>query len=111
MRRRTFAACGICAATKLLAQQQKSYRDAEIFPAIKAMIVKLTQVDAKKVVPPARFIQDLGCDSLNVVEIVMECEDTYKIDIGDKEGQQVKTVQNLVDVVKTKLRNAKRLTA
>ena len=116
MRRRAFTAGGICAAGALWAQKKggapkstRVYREAEIFPAVKAIIVKLTRVDGKKVEPAARFIQDLGCDSLNVVELVMECEDQFGIAISDAEGEKIKTVQDLVAQVKTSLKKQQRL--
>ncbi len=66
-------------------------------------------VDEKKVVPAARFVQDLDCDSLNVVELVMECEDRFGIDINDAESEKLKTVQDLVAQVKASLKKQQRL--
>jgi acyl carrier protein len=116
MRRRTFTAVGICTAGALFAQKKgarpkptRVYRDSEIFPAVKAIVVELLKVDEKKVVPAARLVQDLGCDSLNVVELVMECEDRFGIEISDAEGEKIKTVQDLVAQVKTSLKKQQRL--
>jgi len=85
------------------------YRDAEIFPEVKVIIVRLTKSGEKQVVPGARFIQDLGCDSLDVVEIVMECEDGFGIEIGDDEMEKVKAVQDRVTEVKALLKKQQRL--
>ena len=116
MRRRTFAAFGAYTAGALFAQKKggapkttRVYRDAEVFPAVRTIIVRLTRVDEKKVVPPARFVEDLGCDSLDVVELVMECEDQFGIEISDAEMEKINTVQNLVAQVKTSLKKQQRL--
>jgi acyl carrier protein len=117
MRRRAFTFAGLCAAGQLRAQQKKgspkstkTYRDAEVFPAVKALMVKLEEADESKVTPGARFIEDLDFDSLDVVELVLECEDEFAIEISDEEGEKLKTVQNLVDQVKAKLKKQQRLT-
>jgi acyl carrier protein len=83
----------------------KAYSEAEIFAVVQALIVKLTGAGDSKVVTGARFVQDLGCDSLNMVEIVMECEDYFGIQIGERAGGSVKSVENLVDVVKRALKS------
>jgi acyl carrier protein len=84
------------------------YSDAEIFSAIQAMIARQAKGDSSKVMPEAGFIQDLGCDSLGMVEIVMECEDRFGIEIGERTARRVKSVQDLVAAVKTALEAQKR---
>jgi acyl carrier protein len=116
MRRRAFTLAGLYAAGQLRAQKKKgspnstkTYRDAEVFPAVKAVMVKLEKADEGKVTSGARFIEDLDFDSLDVVELVLECEDEFGIEISDEEGAKLKTVQNLVDQVKAKLKQQQRI--
>ena len=47
-----------------------------------------------------RFIDDLGCDSLDMVDLIMECEKEFNISIPDDDVDKILTVQNLIDYVK-----------
>lgn len=49
-----------------------------------------------------QLIEDLGADSLDIVEIVMEVEEEFDIDIKDHEAEQLHTVQNIVNLIKAK---------
>ena len=61
-------------------------------------------VDKKDVVPPARFVDDLGADSLDLVKVIMSLEEEFsnssnKIEIPDEDAEKIVTVQNAVDYI------------
>lgn len=61
---------------------------------IAGFIAKHLGVEASKVTREANLIDDLGADSLDVVELVMEAEEHFNIEISDDEGEKLKTVQD-----------------
>ena len=69
---------------------------------VKDVIVEQLGVDAEKVVPNASFVDDLGADSLDTVELVMSLEEKFDTEIPDEEAQKLQTVQDAIDYVKTK---------
>lgn len=60
------------------------------------------KIDASKITMEARFVEDLGLDSLDVVELVMAVEDEFNIEISDEEAEKLLTVQQVVDLVAEK---------
>jgi len=58
-----------------------------------------------KFTPESRLIEDLGADELDVVEVVMAVEMTFDIDIRDNECVEIKTVQDIYNIVEQKLQN------
>ncbi len=67
---------------------------------VKTIIVNQLGVEASAVVPQAKFIEDLGADSLDIVELVMAMEEAFDIDIPDEEAENIRTVANATDFVK-----------
>jgi len=61
---------------------------------VKEIIVDQLSVEAEKVVPEASFIEDLGADSLDTVELVMAFEEKFSIDIPDEDAENITTVQD-----------------
>ncbi len=59
---------------------------------VKKMIVEQLGVNESEVVPEAKFIDDLGADSLDIVELVMALEDEYGIEIPDEDAEKIETV-------------------
>ena len=59
-------------------------------------------VDRAEVVPTAHFVNDLGADSLDTVELVMAVEEEFDTEIQDEEAEKIMTVQQLIDFVKNK---------
>jgi len=67
---------------------------------VKEIIVDQLGVDEKQVNGPAAFIDDLGADSLDTVELVMALEEAFEIEIPDDDAEKIITVQNAVDYIK-----------
>jgi acyl carrier protein len=67
---------------------------------VKEIIVDQLGVDAEQVTPEASFIDDLGADSLDTVELVMAFEEEFNIEIPDEEAEKIKTVGNALEYIK-----------
>jgi len=67
---------------------------------VKEIIVDQLGVDEKQVNPEASFIDDLGADSLDTVELVMALEEEFDVEIPDEDAEKIATVQNAVDYIK-----------
>ena len=63
---------------------------------VKKMIVEQLGVNESEVNPEAKFIDDLGADSLDIVELVMALEDEYGIEIPDEDAEKIETVGDAV---------------
>ena len=78
---------------------------ATIFERIKAIVVEQLGVDDKEVVPTASFVEDLGADSLDLVELIMSMEEKFsnssrKIEIPDEDAEKIITIQDAIDYLK-----------
>ena len=71
---------------------------------VKQIIVDQLGVDAGDVTPASSFVDDLGADSLDRVELIMALEETFGIEIPDEDAEKISTVQDAVDYIQ---RNAK----
>ncbi len=67
---------------------------------IKKIICEQLDVPEKDVVPEASFVDDLGADSLDQVELIMAMEEEFDISIPDEDAEKIGTVQNAVDYIK-----------
>ena len=63
------------------------------------IIVDQLSVDRDKVVPEASFVDDLGADSLDLVELIMAMEEEFDVGIPDEEAEKITTVQHAIDYV------------
>ncbi|GCL35297.1 MULTISPECIES: acyl carrier protein [Sphaerospermopsis] len=69
------------------------------FDRVKKVIVDQLEVDEEKVVPNASFTDDLGADSLDIVELVMAFEEEFDIEIPDEAAEKILKVQEVVDYI------------
>ena len=74
---------------------------------VKKIIVEQLGVDEDKVVPKARFVEDLGADSLDTVELVMAFEEAFDIEIPDDDAEKIRTVQDAIDYIKAHMKPPK----
>ena len=73
---------------------------------VKQIIVNKLNVSEDKVVPEASFINDLGADSLDTVELVMEFEKEFGIQVPDEDAEKIRTVGDAINYLKQKLGQA-----
>ena len=66
------------------------------------IIMEQLDVTREEGVPEASFIDDLGADSLDLVELIMAMEETFNVQIADNELQQIRSIQNVLDFLRGK---------
>jgi acyl carrier protein len=71
----------------------------ELFEKIKGVIVEQLGVDEDDVAEEASFVDDLGADSLDIVELVMALEEEFGVSIPDEQAEKIKTVGDAVDFI------------
>ncbi len=71
----------------------------EIEAKVKKIIIEQLDVEEASVAPDAKFIEDLGADSLDTVELVMALEEEFGIEIPDEDAEKIVTVKNAVDYI------------
>ena len=74
----------------------------DITDRVKKIVVEHLNVDEEKVSDDASFIDDLGADSLDTVELVMAFEEKFGIEIPDDAAETIQTVQNAIDFIESK---------
>jgi acyl carrier protein len=75
--------------------------DKSIEEKVKDIIVEQLGVNPEQVTPQASFIEDLGADSLDIVELVMALEEEYDMEISDEEAEKIRTVQDVVNYIES----------
>lgn len=71
-------------------------------PRVKKIIEEQLGVDPDRVKPEASFIDDLGADSLDIVELVMAMEEEFDLEIPDEDAEKLRTVQDVYKYLETK---------
>ena len=71
----------------------------EIQDQVKKIVVDHLGIDEAKVVPEAKFIDDLGADSLDTVELVMAFEEEFEIEIPDDAAEKIQTIKDAIDFI------------
>lgn len=69
---------------------------------VKNIIVEQLGVEPDQVKPEAQFVNDLGADSLDTVELIMALEEEFNIDIPDEQAEKIKTVGEAIEHIKAK---------
>jgi acyl carrier protein len=72
---------------------------ASIEQKVKSIIAENLGVAEDEIKNTSSFIEDLGADSLDIVELVMQMEEEFEVEIPDEEAENIKTVQNAVDYI------------
>lgn len=72
---------------------------------VKKMIVDQLGVSESEVVPEAKFIDDLGADSLDIVELIMALEDEYGLEIPDEDAEKMETVGDAIKYIEERAAN------
>lgn len=75
----------------------------EINERVKKIVVEKLDVDENKVIPDASFVDDLGADSLDTVELVMALEEEFETEIPDEDAQRILTVKDAIDYIEKRV--------
>ncbi|MCL1827073.1 MAG: acyl carrier protein [Candidatus Cloacimonetes bacterium] len=76
----------------------------DITTKVKELIKEKLNVDENEIVPAARFIEDLGADSLDTVELIMKFEEEFDMEIPETEADKLRTVQEAIDYIEKNLK-------
>ena len=71
----------------------------DIVGKVKELVVDKLGVEESEIVPSARFIEDLGADSLDTVELIMKFEEEFEMEIPEAEAEKLRTVQDVIDYI------------
>ena len=77
--------------------------DKSIEQKVKEIIVDQLGVDENQLEDTARFVDDLGADSLDIVELVMAFEEAFEIEIPDEDAQKIATVRDAIDYIEKRV--------
>lgn len=75
-----------------------------IFDKVRDIVVSELGVTEEEVTPEAKFVDDLGADSLDVVELIMKFEEEFDLEIPDEDAETLQTIQDSVDYIEKKLK-------
>jgi acyl carrier protein len=78
---------------------------ASVEEKVKQIIVEQLGVDEAEVTPTASFVDDLGADSLDTVELVMALEEAFEIEIPDEDAEKILTVKQAIDYIQSHSKN------
>lgn len=75
----------------------------DIIKKVKEITSEQLGVDESQIAPEAKFVDDLGADSLDTVELVMALEEEFDLEISDEEAEKLTTVQKVIDYIEDRL--------
>ena len=71
----------------------------EVFRKVKEIIVEQLEVKESEVVPEAKFVDDLGADSLDIIEMIMSVEEIFGIEIPDEDAEMLITIEDVINYI------------
>lgn len=75
----------------------------ELFKRVSKILSGQLSVDEIKITPEARIMDDLGADSLNIVELVLALEEEFTVEIFDEDAEKIQTVREIVEYIENQL--------
>lgn len=75
-----------------------------MFDKVKSILMEQLNLKADKIKTESRIVEDLGADSLDVVELLMTMEDNFNVSVSDEEAVNLKTVGDIVKMLETKVK-------
>ncbi|AGD97991.1 acyl carrier protein [Blattabacterium sp. (Blatta orientalis) str. Tarazona] len=81
----------------------------DIASRVKALIVEKLNVEESEILPTASFTNDLGADSLDIVELIMEFEKEFNISISDEKAEKITTVGEAIQAIEDLLNNQNKM--
>ncbi|WP_185854765.1 acyl carrier protein [Blattabacterium cuenoti] len=81
----------------------------DIASRVKALIVEKLNVEESEILPTASFTNDLGADSLDIVELIMEFEKEFNISISDEKAEKITTVGEAIQAIENLLNNQNKM--
>jgi acyl carrier protein len=81
--------------------------DGKAVEKVKQIIAEQLGVDEAEITPSASFVDDLGADSLDTVELVMALEEAFEVEIPDEDAEKIRTVQDAIDYIDKRAKVAK----
>ncbi|BAZ08802.1 acyl carrier protein [Calothrix sp. NIES-4071] len=79
-------------------------KEMEIYEKVRAIVVEKLEIELEKVTPATNFVDDLGTDSLDILELIIALEETFKIEISVQVAQTLLTVQQTIDYINYKIK-------
>ncbi len=70
--------------------------------AVRDVIAAILHIDADRIIPPARIVEDLGASSLDMVEMIMALEDAFGLEIADSDAESLRTVADVNELMAKK---------
>ena len=74
----------------------------DVSDKVKAIVVKHLGISEDEVTQEASFIEDMGADSLDIVELIMEFEEAFNMEIPDEDAEKIQTVKDAVSYIQSK---------
>jgi acyl carrier protein len=77
--------------------------DEEVYEKVKKIVSETLGVDEKEVKPESKLVDDLGVDSIGMLDLLLKFEDEFNISIPDQDAERIIRVQDIIDYLKTKI--------
>ena len=77
--------------------------DEEVYEKVKKIVSETLGVDEKEVKPESKLVDDLGVDSIGMLDLLLKFEDEFNISIPDQDAEKITRVQDIIDYLKTRI--------